>query len=61
MLSLLLKMLHVILPFMFGPILAALLCVKVLKLKNTMAILVESNWFNTTWSSNWLYLHTTSD
>ena len=33
MLSLLLKMLHVILPFMFGPILAALLCVKVLKLK----------------------------
>ena len=26
-------MLHVILPFMFGPILAALLCVKVLKLK----------------------------
>lgn len=33
MLSLLLKMLHVILPFMFGPILAALLCVKVFKLK----------------------------
>ena len=27
---------------------------KSIKIKNTMAILVESNWFNTTWSSNWL-------
>ena len=53
MLSLLLKMLHDFAIYVWTNISGVIMC-KSIKIKNTMAILVESNWFNTTWSSNWL-------
>ena len=44
-LSLILKFSHILLPFMFGPMIAAILC-ESFQVRNQMAILVKPNWFD---------------
>ena len=58
--SLILKISHILLPFMFGPIIAAVICVKAFKLESN-GLLVKSNWFNISWRTNWFYFYENSD